>query len=319
MHYEYLKARHIAGAAFPEQATKLFSHNADVDRINDQELVKIAGDCREFLMDSTGPEALVAALKKGCLSPERLSLKSRGGGDVHQEQPEGALRERLARHRHGLRRILRQPRWSGCASGKTVEMASADWMVEEGGKVRAKITQLPLRLAWAMTVHKSQGMSMDAAVMDLSAVFEYGQGYVALSRVRRLSGLYLLGMNARALEVHPRILEDDALFRAASEEARKRSAPCPRQSSVLCIRISSWLRTALGKSAGRRTGGGRGESCRPPGKDPREARERLPQVDGGRRAESGRRFQRGRDDQGTGGALGPADGRHPGPAHQARP
>ena len=50
-------------------------------------------------------------------------------------------------------------------------------------------------------------MSMDAAIMDLSKAFEYGQGYVALSRVRRLSGVYLTGLNQRALEVHPEILE----------------------------------------------------------------------------------------------------------------
>ena len=62
---------------------------------------------------------------------------------------------------------------------------------------------MPLRLAWAITVHKSQGMSLDAAVIDLSRAFEYGQGYVALSRVRELVGLHLLGLNERALRVHP--------------------------------------------------------------------------------------------------------------------
>jgi hypothetical protein len=72
-----------------------------------------------------------------------------------------------------------------------------------------------------MTVHKSQGMSMDAALVDLSRAFEYGQGYVALSRVRRLTGLYLLGLNARALEVHPEVAERDRVFKAAAEEARE--------------------------------------------------------------------------------------------------
>ena len=52
--------------------------------------------------------------------------------------------------------------------------------------------------------------------MDLSGAFEYGQGYVALSRVRSLEGLYLLGWNARALEVHPAVLHKDFEFRAAS-------------------------------------------------------------------------------------------------------
>jgi hypothetical protein len=96
-----------------------------------------------------------------------------------------------------------------------------EWQVEDQGKVKASVSQIPLRLAYAMTVHKSQGMSMDAAVMDLSRAFEYGQGYVALSRVRRLSGVYLTGLNARALEVHPEILKKDKDFRAASEAARE--------------------------------------------------------------------------------------------------
>ena len=54
---------------------------------------------------------------------------------------------------------------------------------------------------------------MDAAVMDLSDVFEFGQGYVALSRVRRLTGLYLYGWNERAFQVHPAIFEQDQIFR----------------------------------------------------------------------------------------------------------
>jgi hypothetical protein len=71
-----------------------------------------------------------------------------------------------------------------------------------------------------MTVHKSQGMSLDEAIMDLSQVFEYGQGYVALSRVKRLSGLHLLGWNARSFQVHPQILAQDNQFRESSEAAR---------------------------------------------------------------------------------------------------
>jgi hypothetical protein len=105
--------------------------------------------------------------------------------------------------------------------GRTVSTEPMEWQLEEQGKVKASIAQIPLRLAYAMTVHKSQGMSMDEAVMDLSRAFEYGQGYVALSRVRRLSGVYLTGLNARALEVHPEILKKDRDFRAASEAARE--------------------------------------------------------------------------------------------------
>jgi hypothetical protein len=96
-----------------------------------------------------------------------------------------------------------------------------DWAVEENGTIRARVTQVPLRLAWAITVHKSQGMSLDEAVMDLREVFEFGQGYVALSRIRRLSGLHLLGWTERAFLVHPDVSTKDAEFRALSEQAAR--------------------------------------------------------------------------------------------------
>jgi superfamily II DNA helicase RecQ len=84
--------------------------------------------------------------------------------------------------------------------------------------VRAEISQLPLRLAWAITIHKSQGMSLDAAQIDLSRAFTPGMGYVALSRVRSVAGLYLQGVNNMALGMHPEIYAFDAQLRQASEE-----------------------------------------------------------------------------------------------------
>jgi hypothetical protein len=101
------------------------------------------------------------------------------------------------------------------------------WEVMDGNKILAKITQIPLRLAWAITVHKSQGMSLDAAIIDLSQAFEYGQGYVAISRVRTLQGLFLEGFNERALELHPKVASADTYFRSYSNAARTKFSALP--------------------------------------------------------------------------------------------
>jgi len=220
-HLRYIEARKIERSAAPDGAPKLFSHNADVDRVNDEMLAKLSGEPQTFTMSSQGQDAPVAVLKKGCLSPEELYLKIGAAVMFTKNNPkEGFVNGTLGA-------VEKFDEYSGypiinTRSGRRIEVLPMDWTVEENGKVRARITQLPLRLAWAITVHKSQGVSLDEAVVDLSDVFEFGQGYVALSRVRRLSGLYLLGWNERAFLVHPEILVKDETFRAASNDTEAR-------------------------------------------------------------------------------------------------
>lgn len=96
---------------------------------------------------------------------------------------------------------------------KIILVLPVEWKYEDNEIVRATITQVPLRLAWAITIHKSQGMTLDAAEMDLGDVFEPGMGYVALSRVRSLNGLKLMNLNELALKVHPKILQYDKTLR----------------------------------------------------------------------------------------------------------
>ena len=217
---EYLNSRQIEHEDMPENITKLFSHNFNVDKVNDTELSKLEEEKKSFEMSSNGNDKLVEVLKKGCLSPEKLELKV--GAVVMCTK--NNQKEHFVNGTLGI--VVEFDEFSGypiikTRNGYKVTIAPMDWVVEENGKIRAQITQVPLRLAWAITVHKSQGMSLDAAVMDLSQVFEYGQGYVALSRVRRLSGLYLLGINERALKVHPEILKKDVEFKERSIEAVK--------------------------------------------------------------------------------------------------
>ena len=215
-HGEHLLKRKTHIKAVPGHIPKLYSHNVDVDSVNTNMLGKVAGVQREFTMQKQGKSALVAAMIKSCLSPEVLQLKIGANVMFTKNSPKGdfvngTLGEVDDFDEETLYPIIKT------RSGKRIYSQPMDWTVEENGKIRGRLTQLPLRLAWAITVHKSQGMSLDAAVMDLSAVFEFGQGYVALSRVRRLSGLHLLGWNEMAFLVHPEILKQDAQFRLAAE------------------------------------------------------------------------------------------------------
>ncbi len=105
-------------------------------------------------------------------------------------------------------------------SGKIIDAEPEDWMIQDDkGKTLASFQQVPLRLAWAITIHKSQGMTLDAAEVDLSKTFEKGQGYVALSRLKDLESLYLSGFNQLALQVDALALKADKRFRELSEEA----------------------------------------------------------------------------------------------------
>ncbi|PIZ86428.1 AAA family ATPase [Candidatus Nomurabacteria bacterium CG_4_9_14_0_2_um_filter_32_10] len=219
-HRDKIKSRYVIDNKFPENITKIFSYNLDVDKVNDGMLLKIEGENVKFNMESNGSLPLITALKKGCLSPEVLVLKKGAvvmctKNNQKEHFVNGTLGIVVDFESFSKHPIIKTK------NGRNIVITPMDWTIEENGKIKAKITQIPLRLAWAMTVHKSQGMSMDAAVMDLSSVFEYGQGYVALSRVRRLDGLYLLGCNEHALKVHPQILKQDSFFKKESENAQK--------------------------------------------------------------------------------------------------
>ncbi len=210
---ETLTARQTQAASLGD-IPRLYAHNVDVDRVNLQRLAGLPGQDRKFDMTSHGPEGLVAALKRGCLSPEALLLKKGARVMFTKNNPDGSFVngtlgevEDVSAGGNPVIRTLH---------GRRIEAEPMEWSIADGGSVLAKISQIPLRLAWAITIHKSQGMTMDAAAIDLSQAFEYGQGYVALSRIRRLADLRLLGLNDRALEVHPDVGRRDGDFRNQS-------------------------------------------------------------------------------------------------------
>ena len=203
-------------AVQPEElvVTRLYSHNMDVDTINDKHLQQIANKAKVYAATTSGQAAKVEQLAKSVLAPEVLELKI--GAEVMfvaNDFSKGFVngtRGRVVAF-EGNTPVVELP------TGREIKVEPHSWKLEEDGRKRAEISQLPLRLAWAITIHKSQGMSLDAAEIDLSRSFTPGMGYVALSRVRSMDGVFLTGVNQMALAMHPTIFEFDADLRADSE------------------------------------------------------------------------------------------------------
>ena len=202
------------------EPTKLFTHNADVDNVNLGKLRELPGKSRSFKMSGKGNKMMQAGLVKNCLSPELLELKEEAmvmctKNNFEQGYVNGTLGRIVDFDIEDGLPVIET------TEGKRIKMEETSWSLAEDNKVLAEVTQIPLRLAWAITVHKSQGMSLDAAEIDLSKAFVFGQGYVALSRVRTLSGLKMLGMSPTALRVDPKIVTIDERFRSESQMAEE--------------------------------------------------------------------------------------------------
>lgn len=217
-HVSRIMARECEADGLDEGVPQLFTHNADVDRINAAELAKLSGQSHTFAMQTAGAKPVVESLKRGCLSPESLVVKEGAVVMATKNNPAGGYANGTLGIVTGFERGTGYPVIE-THDGREIAVAPAEWAVEEGGKIKGRIQQVPLRLAWAITIHKSQGQSLDAAAMDLSRSFEYGQGYVALSRVRSLEGVHLLGWHENALMVHPRVAALDQQLHDASEQA----------------------------------------------------------------------------------------------------
>ena len=269
--------RATANHTLSNTRTRLFTHNFNVNQINEQELSNLNTPSQTYESWSEGDAALVETLQKGVRNPPSLTLKigakvmfiknnadlnvSNGTlGEVvgfvplqpadkdqqEKDQQENAKQSdkktavksddnanantnnnadndttakadtdtdnRLNQIANGLYPLVR------LNDGRQVIVEYDTWRIDDDdGEIVAAYYHIPLTLAWAITIHKSQGMTLDAAEIDLSKTFENGQGYVALSRLRRLSGLRLLGINELSLKLDPTARGADIRFLALSK------------------------------------------------------------------------------------------------------
>lgn len=189
---------------------KLDTHNKRVDDFNEMRLSRLTTPAQTYIMQSQGSEAQVAMLKKMCQSPERLTLRVGARviftqNDKEQQWVNGTVGDVTY---VGDMHVRVQ------VNGVEITVERTKWELANGyganKRVHAWIEQFPLRLAWAITIHKSQGMTLDKAVVDLSRVFECGQAYVAISRLRSLDGLYFQGiLTEHILMVDQSVMEFD--------------------------------------------------------------------------------------------------------------
>ncbi|WP_201565213.1 AAA family ATPase [Psychrobacter sp. CMS30] len=248
--------------------TRLYTHNLNVNSINDKELAALDGEMMRFTATSTGDSKLVETLKKTVRTQDDLVLKvgakvmfiknntelgvsngtmgeligfaavkindDKDNNDDLIEDDSESIESDTDKNIKGKGKKttkdkekpkVKKPTTQKMPvvrlnSGREVIAEPEEWIIEdETGDVLASYEQVPLCLAWAITIHKSQGMTLDAAEIDLSRTFELGQGYVALSRLKSLAGLQLLGMNDMSLQLDPLARGADKRFLALSDEA----------------------------------------------------------------------------------------------------
>lgn len=202
-----------------KELTKLYTHNLDVDRVNAEHLLTLSGNIKNFKAKTKGNKKLVETLNNSVLAPGDLQLKIGARvmfvkNNLEKGFVNGSLGEVIGFTDEGL------PSVKLIYNKKVVKVEPEDWsIIDDGGKTLANYNQIPLRLAWAITVHKCQGMTLDAAEIDLSKTFENGQGYVALSRLKKLENLKLLGLNEQALKVDKLAYKADQRFQELSQDA----------------------------------------------------------------------------------------------------
>uniref|UniRef100_G1RPP6 ATP-dependent DNA helicase n=1 Tax=Nomascus leucogenys TaxID=61853 RepID=G1RPP6_NOMLE len=177
-------------------ATRLCTHQDDVALTNERRLQELPGKVHRFEAMDSNPD-LASTLDAQCPVSQLLQLKLGAQVSGKRGLAPGSLGLPQVRFLCGVTEVIRADRWTVQATGS--QLLSRQ--------------QLPLQLAWAMSIHKSQGMTLDCVEISLGRVFASGQAYVALSRARSLQGLRVLDFDPMAVRCDPRVLHFYATLR----------------------------------------------------------------------------------------------------------
>jgi len=201
--------------------TELHTTNFDVDSINNNMLDKIDSEEIQYFWSTSGSKNYLDNLSKSILAPEILRLKTGAlvmavKNSTDKKFVNGSLGVVVGFMPGNNYPIIK------FNNGNELAVFPESWELRDGDKKLASVTQVPLRLAWAITIHKAQGMTLDGAVIDLRKAFVEGMGYVALSRLKNLDSLFLKGINNVALTTSQVAKEIDQMLRKKSKQDAKR-------------------------------------------------------------------------------------------------
>jgi hypothetical protein len=175
----------------PAAMTRLFTHNVQVDKWNHFQLSDLPGDETVLEAQQSGPDHQREFLTKNLLTPQTLQLKP--GAlvmfTVNRAAPGGTDPIYVNGQLGTVLEVSPDTVLVKAKTGAEIYVERFTWRYDQQDDGSATFSQFPLRLAWAMTIHKAQGLTLDAAFLDIRAAREPGQAYVAVSRVRSLAGL----------------------------------------------------------------------------------------------------------------------------------
>lgn len=188
--------------------TRLFPHRASAERYNLEALEKLPGTARVFQTDYSGDQRMIESLKKNAPIGDLLAIKEGALVMLRQNDPEGRWVNGSLAH---VKSIKPDRLEVTLMRGKDVEIEQTTFtLLNADGAPVAAATNFPVSLAYATTIHKAQGTTLDRVLVDLRGAWEHGQAYVALSRVRTPEGLFLEGWNSRSFVVDEAVRDFEA-------------------------------------------------------------------------------------------------------------